>query len=173
MLAPDHYPYGLDTESLNALAGRELDQFSLYQSCFLIWSADMEGPVVIDKPVSSLDILPTVSNLFDLPYDSRLMMGTDMLSDTSSPVIFQDHSWLTAFGCYNASTDHYTSLIDTGSDDYYVSSMNRLVNQKFNYSKLILRKDFFRHLWDDAGLWPAEEPVDEEPAAAPEPQATP
>lgn len=51
-------------------------------------------------------------------------------------------------------------LIDTGSDDYYVSSMNRLVNQKFNYSKLILRKDFFRHLWDDAGLWPAEEPVD-------------
>ena len=37
MLAPDHYPYGLDTESLNALAGRELDQFSLYQSCFLIW----------------------------------------------------------------------------------------------------------------------------------------
>ena len=50
---------------------------------------------------------------------------------------------------------------------------NRLVDQKFNYSKLILRKDFFRHLWDDAGLWPAEEPVDEEPAAAPEPQATP
>ena len=173
MLAPDHYPYGLDIESLNALAGRELDQFSLYQSCFLIWGADMEGPVVIDKPVSSLDILPTVSNLFDLPYDSRLMMGTDMLSDTSSPVIFQDHSCLTAFGCYNAATDHYTSLIDTGSDDYYVSSMNRLVDQKFNYSKLILRKDFFRHLWDDAGLWPAEEPVDEEPAAAPEPQATP
>ena len=173
MLAPDHYPYGLDIESLNALAGRELDQFSLYQSCFLIWSADMEGPVVIDKPVSSLDILPTVSNLFDLPYDSRLMMGTDMLSDTSSPVIFQDHSWLTAFGCYNAATDHYTSLIDTGSDDYYVSSMNRLVDQKFNYSKLILRKDFFRHLWDDAGLWPVEEPVDEEPAAAPEPEPEP
>ena len=46
--------------------------------------------------------------------------------------------------------------------------MNRLVDQKFNYSKLILRKDFFRHLWDDAGLWPAEEP-----AAATEPQATP
>lgn len=72
-----------------------------------------------------------------------------------------------------ASTDHYTSLIDTGSDDYYVSSMNRLVDQKFNYSKLILRKDFFRHLWDDAGLWPAEEPVDEEPAGTPEPEPEP
>ena len=173
MLAPDHYPYGLDSESLNALAGKELDQFSMYQSCFLIWSADMENPIVIDKPVSSLDILPTVSNLFDLEYDSRLMMGTDMLSDTQSPVIFQDHSWLTAYGRYNAAADHYTPIIATGSDDYYVSSINRQVDQKFTYSKLILRKDFFRHLWDDAGLWPAEEPVDEEPAAAPEPEPEP
>ena len=93
-------------------------------------------------------------------------MGTDMLSDTSSPVIFQDHSWLTAFGCYNASTDHYTSLIDTGSDDYYVSSMNRLVDQKFNYSKLILRKDFFRLLWDDGppkSLWTKSPPASPNP----------
>ena len=166
MLAPDHYPYGLDIESLNALAGRELDQFSLYQSCFLIWSADMEGPVVIDKPVSSLDILPTVSNLFDLEYDSRLMMGADMLSDTQSPVIFQDHSWLTAYGCYDAAKDHYTSFIDTGDDENYVQSMNYQVDQKFTYSKLILRKDLYRQIWDDAGLWPGEEP-DPEPAPAP------
>ena len=168
MLAPDHYPYGLDSESLNALAGKELDQFSLYQSCFLIWSADMENPIVIDKPVSSLDILPTVSNLFDLEYDSRLMMGTDMLSDTQSPVIFQDHSWLTAYGRYNAAADHYMPIIDTGSDDYYVSSINRQVDQKFTYSKLILRKDFFRHLWDDAGLWQTEEQK-EKPAEQPVP----
>lgn len=176
MLAPDHYPYGLDTESLNALAGKQLDQFSLYQSCFLIWSADMEGPVVIDKPVSSLDILPTVSNLFDLEYDSRLMMGADMLSDTQSPVIFQDHSWLTAYGCYDAAKDHYTSFINTGDDENYVQSMNYQVDQKFTYSKLILRKDLYRQIWDDAGLWPGEEPAPE-PAPAPatptEPPATP
>lgn len=172
MLAPDHYPYGLDSESLNALAGKELDQFSMYQSCFLIWSADMENPIVIDKPVSSLDILPTVSNLFDLEYDSRLMMGTDMLSDTQSPVIFQDHSWLTAYGRYNAAADHYTPIIATGSDDYYVSSINRQVDQKFTYSKLILRKDFFRHLWDDAGLWQTEESKEKQ-AEQPVPQETP
>lgn len=176
MLAPDHYPYGLDTESLNALAGKQLDQFSLYQSCFLIWSADMEGPVVIDKPVSSLDILPTVSNIFDLEYDSRLMMGADMLSDTQSPVIFQDHSWLTAYGCYDAAKDHYTSFIDTGDDENYVQSMNYQVDQKFTYSKLILRKDLYRQIWDDAGLWPGEEPAPEPtpaPATPTEPPATP
>lgn len=132
----------------------------------------MENPIVIDKPISSLDILPTVSNLFDLEYDSRLMMGTDMLSDTQSPVIFQDHSWLTAYGRYNAAADHYTPIIATGSDDYYVSSINRQVDQKFTYSKLILRKDFFRHLWDDAGLWQTEEPKEKQ-AEQPVPQETP
>ena len=168
VLAPDHYPYGLDEESLNALAGKQLDQFSLYQSCFLVWSADMEQPVVVDKPVSSLDILPTISNLFDLPYDSRLMMGTDMLSDTQSPVIFQDHSWLTRYGRYNAGRDHYESLVDTGNDEMYAAGVNWLVDQKFTYSKLILRTDFYQKLWDDAGLWEqqSDEPAEESPGAA-------
>ena len=54
--------------------------------------------------------------------------------------------------------------------------MNYQVDQKFTYSKLILRKDLYRQIWDDAGLWPGEEP-EPEPAPAPatptEPQATP
>lgn len=104
------------------------------------------------------------------------MMGADMLSDTRSPVIFQDHSWLTAYGCYDAAQDHYTSFIDTGDDENYVQSMNYQVDQKFTYSKLILRKDLYRQIWDDAGLWPGEEP-EPEPAPAPatptDPPATP
>lgn len=152
VLAPDHYPYGLDTESLNALAGKELDEFSLYQSCFFIWCGDMQQPVVIDKPVSSLDILPTLCNLFDLEYDSRLMMGTDMLSERNSPIIFQDHSWLTRYGCYNASTDVYTPFIELQHETIYVTTMNRKVDQAFEYSKRILRQDLYRKLWQDAGL---------------------
>lgn len=34
--------------------------------------------------------------------------------------------------------------------------MNYQVDQKFTYSKLILRKDLYRQIWDDAGLWPGE-----------------
>ena len=134
----------------------------------------MEQPVEVDKPVSSLDILPTISNLFDLPYDSRLMMGTDMLSDTQSPVIFQDHSWLTRYGRYNAGRDHYESLVDTGNDEMYAAGVNWLVDQKFTYSKLILRTDFYQKLWDDAGLWEqqSDEPAEESPGTAdPDPPA--
>ena len=65
-----------------------------------------------------------------------------------------------------------TPIIATGSDDYYVSSINRQVDQKFTYSKLILRKDFFRYLWDDAGLWQTEESKEKQ-AEQPVPQETP
>ena len=44
---------------------------------------------VIDTPMSTLDILPTISNLFELPYDSRLLMGRDIFSDTPGACNFQ------------------------------------------------------------------------------------
>ena len=143
-LCPDHYPYGLDTESLNALAGHTLNtDYELYQSCFLLWCGDMAEPVLVEKPVSSLDILPTLSNLFDLPYDSRLLMGRDMLSPDSSPVIFSDHSWLTEYGYYSAAGDTYTAFSETENTEDTIARTNRLVEEKFKYSKLILRQNYY------------------------------
>ena len=37
--------------------------------------------MVVDKPCYSVDIIPTLSNLFGLEYDSRLLAGRDILSD--------------------------------------------------------------------------------------------
>ena len=35
----------------------------------------MEEPVRVEKLCSSLDVMPTLANLFGLEYDSRLMAG--------------------------------------------------------------------------------------------------
>lgn len=159
VLCPDHHPYGLEMEdggvSINALAGADIaGTHEIYRSCFLLWSGSMESPIVIDKPVCSMDILPTISNLFDLQYDSRLMMGTDALSKSGGLVIFNDHSWLTTYGFYDAARDkfHPVEAVEMMDNDYYVTRINNLVDQKFNYSRLILRQDFYRKLWQDAGL---------------------
>jgi lipoteichoic acid synthase len=53
----------------------------------------MEKPVIVNKPVSSLDIIPTIANLMGLDYDSRLYMGQDMFSDNQSLIIFVDRSF--------------------------------------------------------------------------------
>lgn len=55
--------------------GTEADPFEKYRSTLILWSGDMEEPVVVDKPCYSVDIIPTLSNLFGLEYDSRLLAG--------------------------------------------------------------------------------------------------
>lgn len=40
----------------------------------------MEKPIYIDKVGSQIDVLPTLLNLFGIEYDSRLIVGQDILS---------------------------------------------------------------------------------------------
>ena len=65
-LSSDHYPYGWEKERLDELAGHEIDpEFEIYRNHFILWNQGMDNNIVIDKPASSLDILPTLSNLLD------------------------------------------------------------------------------------------------------------
>lgn len=142
MLA-DHYPYGLSLEQLSELAGHDLESnFELYRNGLIIWQADLEHQL-ISELVCSLDVLPTVSNLFALSYDSRLMMGRDIFADNTMPlVIFDNRSWITDKGSYNAVSGSVSGSIDQN----YVETINKLVSAKFNYSAKILERDYYRLL---------------------------
>ena len=106
VLSGDHYPYGLTYEEQCEIAGHELEKnFELYKSTLIIWSGSMEEPIEIDKPCSALDILPTLLNLMGIEYDSRLLMGRDILSEADPLVIFSNRSWITNLAKYNSVTD--------------------------------------------------------------------
>ena len=92
-------PYGMEKFQLDELAGEDLDmRFDVYRSTWILWSGDMEEPVTVEKPCSSLDILPTLSNLFGLEYDSRLLMGRDVFSQSPALVVLSDRSFITDLG---------------------------------------------------------------------------
>ena len=48
----------------------------------------MEEPIYIDKIGSQIDVLPTLLNLFGITYDSRLIIGQDILSNKEGIAIF-------------------------------------------------------------------------------------
>ena len=76
VLSADHYPYGLTDEEYSELFGHPVDPvFEIYENSLILWSADLEEPVHVDKYCSSLDVMPTLANLFGLEYDSRLGAG--------------------------------------------------------------------------------------------------
>ena len=147
-LSADHYPYGLEQETLTELnGGKSVDmRFDVYRSTLILWSGSMTEPVHVTKPCSSLDILPTLSNLFGLEYDSRLLMGRDVFSDSEGLVVLSDRSFLTETGRYDAAGDTFTPAPGRYASENYVKTLQREINGMFSNSRRILEQDYYRKL---------------------------
>lgn len=142
-ISADHYPYGLERAAIEELAGKRIrNNFELYHNAFILWTKDME-PLTISEPCSSLDIIPTLSNLLGLEYDSRLLMGRDIHSGAKPLVIFADGSFITDKGRYHAMSQKFEALPGISVGEGYVNSMVATVVGKMYYSALILDKDYY------------------------------
>ena len=109
----------------------------------------MEEPVIIDKVSSSMDIMPTISNLFGLEYDSRLFPGRDILSDSDPLVILSNQSFITDKVMYNSVTKEVTNLTNEEVSREYIEEMVQIVKNKFLISENILDLDYYRHVGID------------------------
>jgi len=147
-ISADHYPYGLKNEDIISYADYVEDvKFDIHKNAFILWNSTMENSIKITKYASSLDIVPTILNLFGLNYDSRLLMGKDILSNEEGLVIFNDRSWISAYGKYNAVTDTFTPFKDNIDEDY-IDKINKDVYNKFLMSKLILENNYYNKILD-------------------------
>jgi len=158
-VTPDHYPYGLEQETggrytmWEELLGHPVDTaFELYESCFLLYCAGTKNPPAVEKVCYSADILPTLLNLFGFEYDSRLLSGQDMLSTAEGLVIFDNGSFVTDCGRYNANTDEFTVTAAGrfATDDAaqrYCTEMKARVNNRFKIAAKILEEDYYRHVF--------------------------
>ena len=145
VLSADHYPYGLTDEEYSELLGHEVDPvFEIFENGLILWSADLTEPVYVDKYCSSLDVMPTLSNLFGLPYDSRLMAGRDILSDSPGLVIFSNYSFLTDQGAYNSIDDTFAMWDGSQPNEEYVTQCIAEVQNRVAYSAMILDRDYYR-----------------------------
>lgn len=152
VIAPDHYPYGLKKGAYDELQGKEVenDDFEIYRNTCLIWSASMKDmkeisfPVKVEKYCSNLDILPTVSNLMGLTYDSRLLAGKDMLSEEMGVVFFKDYSFLTDKVRYNATTGEVIWAEGVAEDSIYLEAVMQQTQNCFYYSAKVLELDYYK-----------------------------
>ena len=147
-LSSDHYPYGLTLDEINELSDYKRDDaFEKYHMPFLVWNSEMEEPIKVEKIGSSLDVLPTLLNLFGIEYDSRLLIGKDILSNCDPLVIFSNRSFITDKGKYNALTKKFTPSIEEEIDKDYISNISTIIYQKYQMSRLILENDYYRVLF--------------------------
>lgn len=147
VISADHYPYGLTINEMKERATYINDEkFDIHKNNLIIWNSQIKTPIKIDKYASSLDILPTVLNLLGVEYDSRLLMGTDILSNSEGLVIFNDRSWITKHGKYDAIKGKFTEYINLEEKQKYIDEINEIVKNKFNASRLILETNYYKYI---------------------------
>lgn len=146
VIGADHVPYD-DKPVSDELAGHELESaIEWYQNDLIIWSGSMEEPVIVDKYCYAVDILPTLSNLLGLEYDSRLLLGQDILSDAEQLVCFPDRSFISGKCIYNASNGSITPLTEEDVSPEYVENMSSIVYNKFIVSEMMLKENYFQYI---------------------------
>ncbi|MCL2002063.1 sulfatase-like hydrolase/transferase [Candidatus Saccharibacteria bacterium] len=165
VIVGDHYPYMLSLNQVNELSSYERDAvIDINHGPLIIWNSEMAegrlevgtreyarrlpGTVRTDKIGSQVDILPTLLNLWGIPFDSRLLMGRDILDPASNGLaVFADRSWISDFGRYYASNRTFVprELSDDAPalPDNYVQLMNTLIASRFNLSESIVQNNFY------------------------------
>ena len=147
VMTTDHYPYGLKNKYYNELTDEHKDtSFGIYENAFICWSYGMEDPIVVDTPCCTVDILPTLLNLFGFEYDSRLLIGQDVLDPNALHIaMLYNGSFITDRVKFDSTNGKVTYLVDKSLvPDGYVEAINQIVQTRFTISKAILDYDYYR-----------------------------
>ena len=146
-LVGDHYPYALSVDEVNEAASYQKDSgIEVNRSNFILYNSAME-PTNISKVGSQIDVIPTIYNVFGINYDSRLIIGKDILSTEPGLAMFGNRSWVSDKGKYFSSGGKFESKNGEEVDEEYIKIMNQIVNNKINMSKYIVEKDYYKYIW--------------------------
>lgn len=172
VMTGDHYPYYLSETGRTSLCQQEITELDQYHSTCIIYNAGLEEPIHNDNYCCNVDIVPTMLNLFNLPFDSRLLMGTDVFDESSMhTAVMYNKSFLNDKVEYNSSTRQAVWKIDTSvyceeALDSYLESYIALNDSYYLASINMMKYNFYFTIWKQAGLLTDEEIAAENQRAA-------
>ena len=165
IMAADHYPYGIckgDVDYYDEMSGIDDSEQDItrYRNTLVMWNGGMKKSLTINTPCSTIDIVPTILNLFGIEYDSRFFPGRDIFApeydigtaDNAMPLVIlpmnAGNSWVTSAGQYDCRTHEFTPNPGVTVSDTYVDDVNEIVKDKWRYSGMIIQNDYFKYVYD-------------------------
>ena len=146
VLIPDHVPYGLNIDEMNEISNIERDnEFEKYRSSLVIYNKTINKYKSNDNYCSNIDILPTLLNLYGIEYDSRLLMGRDILSNNNGMIVFGNRNIVTKDYKYSNIKDYTIGKISNKE----INNIKNNIYMKYRISRLILENDYYKYLLSD------------------------
>ncbi len=129
----DHYAYGINDKELLMNESIKMGSEILEKTPFFIYCKGMESKKV-EKVTSTVDITPTLENLFGLQ-KMNTYMGSDAFSDDGGLVYFSDGRWYDGKTKFNPNDDQKNDYID---------SINKHIKDTRRVNDFVVEYDYFK-----------------------------
>ena len=135
----DHYAkYMTNTDFVMELKGSASYNEMMQTPCFFYYFGIEPGK--LNKATSSLDILPSIANLFGLDTDYRYYLGRDVFSQDDGLVMFRNYDW------YDGVSMHESG---EGEQEPEVKETSKYVHQALDCAWATFKCNYFAHLIDE------------------------
>lgn len=146
MIFGDHYAYGIDNKDIWAYENTykvDNDDMDIHNVPMMIISNSSLMNGVQSKFMSTVDVMPTVANLFNLNLNYTLIFGSDALGINNNIVRFADGSFISKDFRYDALSENYT-IYNENITELYLFNLHKNFLNDYMYNLLILEYDYFK-----------------------------
>jgi hypothetical protein len=146
LLFGDHYAYGIDEEDIWAFEDtykNDNDELDIHNVPMMIHSSSPFLKGTYDQYLSTVDLMPTIANLFGLDIDYREVFGVDALGANYNVVRFANGSFLSESFRYDALSEQFDIVDGAVTEEYLLQLHNQFLND-YMYNLIILEYDFYR-----------------------------
>ena len=116
---------------------------------FIIWSAEEEYNMVVDKTMGMYDVLPTMANLFG--FTESYALGHDVFSKEEGIVVFPSGNVLTDKVYYNNLNEEYISFTEDPLSEDYISNLRDYADMILEVSNGIIVHDLIKNEKNNLG----------------------
>lgn len=146
MIFGDHYAYGIDKEAIWAYDDghkTDGDDMDIHNVPMMIISDSTSLRGVREEYISTIDVIPTISNLFGLSPNYQQIFGHDALNTDRNIVRFADGSFVCKDFRYDSLSENYT-ITDPDVSEFTLYTLNNKFINDYMYDTLILEYDFYK-----------------------------
>ncbi len=156
MIFGDHYAYGIDEETIWEYDDIKVDgnAMDIHNVPMIIHAEGILENTTITNYMSTIDVMPTVANLFGLNLDCYSnLFGNDALVDEDNIVRFADMSYVSKYYSYDSLSEDYTfeykdysleTLITDEKKKEILVAIYDDIFETYNNNLLVLQYDYFK-----------------------------